>query len=198
MEQYDRKVPKMVLPQSGKKLFVNMFDDHSQNSKHSRVLLPCYLKQVYNSANWPISVLLNYIFSMVSSTPLYSFAYTKLCFWHKLCIIQPVDNVIYVFKNWTDPAVLHSESYYNFITLLCSYMFIHYSFGYIILNGEKIKVKWWQNLNLRCYTSGTQMKITHVLHNAGSCGTWCSQWVIISTRIYSYHAGTPQERHNHC
>lgn len=77
-------------------------------------------------------------------------------------------------------------------------MFIHYSFGYIILNGVKIKVKWSENLNLKSYTLSTQMKITHVLCNAGYCGTWRSQWVVISTRISSYHTGTPQKKHNYC
>lgn len=68
-------------------------------------------------------------------------------------------------------------------------MFILYGFGYIILNGAKIKVKWCEDLNLKSCTLSTQMKITH-LGNAGYCGTWCSQWVVISTRIYSYHTGT--------
>lgn len=40
-------------------------------------------------------------------------------------------------------------------------MFIHYSFGYITLNGVKIKkgkVKWYENLNLKSYTLRTQLK----------------------------------------
>lgn len=40
-------------------------------------------------------------------------------------------------------------------------MFVHYGFGYIILNGVKIKVKWCEDLNLKSYTLSSQMKITH-------------------------------------
>lgn len=49
------------------------------------------------------------------------------------------------------------------VTLLCSYMFVHYGFGYKILNGVQIKVKWCEDLNLKSSTLSTQIKITHLV-----------------------------------
>lgn len=85
--------------------------------------------------------------------------------------MQPVDNVcnslfisvIYVLKNRLCSFAFSLTMTLLFditITLLCSYMFVHYGFGYTILNG--VKIKWGEDLNLESYTLGTQMKITHL------------------------------------
>jgi len=76
--------------------------------------------------------------------------------------------------------VLHSDACDHFITGYYSILLIHYSFGYVILNGVKINggTIVWKPKFEELYFKNTDEKACVLCSNC-HYGTWYSEWVML-------------------